>query len=205
MQALLIVDLQNDFCHPEGALATRGVRTDRMAGVADVYVRLAEEFRRAGRIVLFARTEHGVWTDSPTWRRRIKDPGKGVDAVPVCATEWGAAHFGIAPAESDRVVVKHRYSAFYGTDLEIVLRARGVTGLCVTGVLTNVCVESTVRDGFMRDYDMTVVPEGCTADADEHEMALRNIDTYFGSVLALADVSAALRDVAPAGAGPTGS
>ncbi|MGH3424752.1 MAG: cysteine hydrolase family protein [Nocardioidaceae bacterium] len=193
MDALLIVDMQNDFCHPEGALAKRGTDAGGMQDVADANARLAEAFRQEGRPVLFARTEHGAWTDSATWRGRIKPPGKDVDTIPVCATEWGASFFGIAPSDCDRVIVKHRYSAFYATDLEIVLRAKGIDSVCVTGVLTNVCVESTVRDGFMRDYAMTVVAEGCTTNtAAEHDMALQNIATYFGSVRSLPDVLADL-------------
>lgn len=189
VQALLVVDLQNDFCHPRGALATRGVDVAGMKAVADANTELARAFRSAGRPVLFARTEHGEWTDSPTWRRRVKGEGKGVDRIPVCATEWGAAFYEIAPEPSDRVVVKHRYSAFYATDLEVVLRARGMSGLCVTGVLTNVCVETTVRDGLMRDYEMTVVAEACGAgSAEEHDMALRNVTAYFGSVRSLPEV-----------------
>lgn len=193
MDALLIVDVQNDFCHPDGALAKRGADVSGMPDVADANVRLSEAFRWAGRPVLFARTEHGSWTDSATWRGRIKAPGKDVDTIPVCATEWGSSFFGVAPSGSDRVIVKHRYSAFYATDLEVVLRARGVGSVCVTGVLTNVCVESTVREGFMRDYGMTVVAEACTTNtAAEHNMALQNIATYFGSVRSLADVLAGL-------------
>lgn len=196
MDALLVVDLQNDFCHPRGALAQRGNDVTGMPAVAEANVRLADAFRRAGRPVLFARTEHGTWTDSATWRGRIKDAGKDVGTIPVCATDWGRSLFGIAPADRDRVVVKHRYSAFYSTDLEVVLRARGISELCVTGVLTNVCVESTVRDGFMRDYDMTVVAEGCTANtAEEHDITLQNVATYFGMVRSLPDV---LADLPPA-------
>ncbi|MGH3437309.1 MAG: cysteine hydrolase family protein [Sciscionella sp.] len=203
MQALLVVDVQNDFCHGEGALARRGMPMDAMPAVAEANRRLAEVFRRAGRPVMFTRTEHDRWTDSSIWRMRIKEQGKDVDAIPVCASEWGRSFFGLAPEASDRVIVKHRYSAFHDTELDLVLRAKLITSICVTGVLTNVCVESTVRDGFMRDYASTVVPEACAAGTTaEHEMALRNIAEYFGNVTALTDMLADLGAAEPvSGAG----
>jgi ureidoacrylate peracid hydrolase len=199
MQALLVVDVQNDFCHPDGALSRRGMPMDHMPAMAAANGQLADAFRRAGKPVMFTRTEHGPWTDSATWRTRIKEPGKDVDAIPVCVSDWGRSFFRIAPEGSDRTIVKHRYSEFYGTALDPVLRAQGITRVYVAGVLTNVCVESTIRDGAVRDYDMTVVPDACAAAAAaDHEMALRNISGYFGTVRTLPDVLAELETAEPA-------
>ena len=63
---------------------------------------------------------------------------------------WGADFFdGIAPRANERVVIKHRYSAFINTDLNTILKAKGIESVLLTGVATNVCVESTMRDAFM--------------------------------------------------------
>jgi ureidoacrylate peracid hydrolase len=190
MDALVIVDLQNDFCHPQGALARRGIRVERMEAVVAAVDRLARAFRAAGRPVLFVRTEHGPWTDSPVWVGRVKHPECGIERVPVCLEgSWGAEFYGLRPEPGDRVIVKRRYSAFYGTDLELTLRALGVRSIVVVGVATNVCVETTVRDAFMRDFDTVVVPEGCAANTpEEHAFGLRSIETYFGRVVPLEEV-----------------
>jgi ureidoacrylate peracid hydrolase len=82
------------------------------------------------------------------------------------------------------VVIKHRYSGFVGTDLDTVLRARQRRSVLVTGVSTNVCVESTVRDACMRDYHAVLVEDCCGALTEaEHQAALHNVRGYFGRVL----------------------
>ena len=83
----------------------------------------------------------------------------------------------------DVVVTKHRYNAFHKTDLDTILRANGVRTIVVTGVSTNVCVESTVREGFMNDYYIVLVRDGTAAYSnEEHEMTVRNIDRFFGEI-----------------------
>jgi ureidoacrylate peracid hydrolase len=92
------------------------------------------------------------------------------------------------------VVVKHRFNAFIDTELALILRSRRIRTLVVAGVLTNVCVESTVREAFFRDY-YAVVPEECVATYDkaQHDAALANIDTFFGHVTSVRELEAAWR------------
>jgi ureidoacrylate peracid hydrolase len=94
----------------------------------------------------------------------------------------------LTPRQSDLVVAKHRYSGFYETNLDSILRARSIQHLIVTGCTTSVCVESTVRDAMFRDYQCVVL-EDCTAEpigADmprtNHEASLLNIELVFGWV-----------------------
>ena len=84
---------------------------------------------------------------------------------------------------SERVVIKHRYSAFINTDLNTVLKARGIQSILVCGVATNVCVETTARDGYMYDYYVTMIDD-CSAayDAKLHMSTLENIRRHFGLV-----------------------
>lgn len=185
--ALMVIDVQNDFCHPEGAMAQRGVDTSGSPAIAEVTERLCSAFRAADRPVIFVRTEHGPWTDSPAWMQRLEESRLGgkEDVPPICAEgSWGSQFFTLAPAPEDRVITKRRYSAFFGTDLETVLHARRVHSVAITGVATNVCVEATARDAFMRDYDTVVISEACGAyTLEEHNTSLRNINTYFGRVV----------------------
>lgn len=185
--ALVIVDVQNDFCHADGALAKRGVKISAMPRMAAANQQLINAFHAVGAPVFFIRTEHGQWTDSVVWKSRVKPIEYQVDRIPVCIEgTWGAEFYGLRPESRDRVVIKRRYSGFYGTDLEISLRALGCVSLAVTGVATNVCVESTVRDAFMRDFDVVLVPEACTANTpEEHQIGVTSIATYFGRIASL--------------------
>ena len=90
------------------------------------------------------------------------------------------------------VLPKNRYSAFVGTPLDTMLRANGITTLILTGVATNVCVESTARQAYTLDY-YVVVPRDLTGGVNEtaKEMSLQNIDRYFGEVVDSADVLSA--------------
>jgi len=91
------------------------------------------------------------------------------------------------------VIDKHKWSAFYGTRLEVLLRILGTKLVLVAGGTTNACVESTVRDAFMRDYDVVVVRD-CVAGVNQewHEMALQVWELYVGEVVDLAEIEAQL-------------
>ena len=81
------------------------------------------------------------------------------------------------------VVKKHRYSGFIHTRLESVLQTLKIETLIMTGVSTNLCVESTARDGFMLDYRIVFVKDACAAfSQEEHDMTLKTVDAYFGMV-----------------------
>ena len=97
---------------------------------------------------------------------------------------WGADFYKLTtPARGEHICVKHRYSAFIDTDLDLVLRSQDIRTLIIAGVNTNVCVESTARDGFMKDYYIVFLSD-CTAAVirEDHEATLRNIQNHFGIV-----------------------
>jgi ureidoacrylate peracid hydrolase len=110
---------------------------------------------------------------------------------PICtAGSWGAEPISeIRIHVEDIVIEKKRYSAFFQTDLEAALKSRGIRTIIVTGTATNVCVETTCRDGFMRDY-YVVVPEDLVActDPNASQNALQNINRYFGTVTISDDI-----------------
>jgi ureidoacrylate peracid hydrolase len=90
----------------------------------------------------------------------------------------------IVPAEGELVIPKYRYSGFVSTYLDQYLRAAGIKTLVIMGLATNVCVESTIRDGFMRGYAIVVpadMTEGTSPEAKE--WSLKTIDTFFGEVV----------------------
>ncbi len=182
--ALVVIDMQNDYCHPDGSFGRRGATlTPPLASTVENLRRLASAARETGVPVIFIRTGHGPWSDSPTWLGRLRGI-PGVDKLPVCAEgTWGAEFYGLDPAPGDRVVTKHRYSAFVNTQLPLYLRSLEVRTLVCCGVVTNVCVESTAREAFMNDFHVVTVSDACSATStEEHEGALFNLDRYFGRV-----------------------
>ena len=106
------------------------------------------------------------------------------ESNPVCLpNSWGAQFYQVEPTTADCIVTKHRYSAFTGTDLNLILRSKGIETILVSGVVTNICVETTARDAFNLDYDVILVEDCCGAYfSDEHTSTLNNIRKYFGLV-----------------------
>jgi ureidoacrylate peracid hydrolase len=179
--ALIVVDVQNDFVSPEGSAGKRGDDVGAAIAMIPNLTRLIEEGRRVGLTIIYIRTTHSDWTDTPSWIYRTSQKS----GLSTCREgSWGAEFYdGISPLPSERVVIKHRYSAFINTDLNTVLRARGIQSVLVCGVATNVCVETTARDGYMYDYYVTMIDD-CSAayDAKLHMGTLENIRRHFGLV-----------------------
>jgi ureidoacrylate peracid hydrolase len=178
--ALVIVDVQNDFCAPEGVAGKAGKPLGACNAMLPKLQALIDGARAAGTQVIFIQTIHTKWTDSKTWLFRNGD--KPHDEI--CRENtWGAQFWGIAPRPDEPVVVKHRYSAFINTRLDSVLRTLRVENLIMTGVATNVCVESTARDGFMLDYNVVFVGD-CSAAYSQaaHDATLATMGTNFGRV-----------------------
>ncbi len=196
--ALVIVDVQNDFCHPRGAAGKRGKDLSQVPPMVGHLSHLLDHARRVGLPVIFIRTQHGPWTDSETWLGRNKTPVE--ERVLTCVEgTWGCDFYEVAPQEGERVVVKHRYSAMIGTDLDLILRARGVRTLLMAGIATNVCVESTTRDAYQMDYEIVFLSDCCAAySADEHQGTLHNMARHFGDVVSEEAVVAAWATTAAA-------
>jgi ureidoacrylate peracid hydrolase len=120
-----------------------------------------------------------VWLD----QARRKWGGRYVD-IPVCEENtFGWEFYKVRPEKDDVVVTKHRFDAFMDTDLDVILRSKGIKTLIITGLVTNVCVETTTRHAFLKDY-YVVVPDDCVAayTLKSHLNSLENIDNYFGEV-----------------------
>lgn len=186
--ALIVVDMQNDFCDSNGALARSGSDPSMIQAMAPRLLRLLEEARRVRLPIMHVRTEHSPWTDSAAWLGRHHDrprtvcfPGSwGVDYFPGFEPRSDAAR---EPGTHEFVVTKHRYSGFIGTDLDLVLRSQNVQTVIMTGEATNVCVESTARDAFMRNYWVVFVSD-CTASTVQsaHDATLFTMARHFGTV-----------------------
>lgn len=187
--ALLVVDMQNDFCADGGLVSRDGRDVTPAQQLATRLPRLIDSARAAGVLPVFIRSEYtcagNPWLSDAWLEQAVRERHGGYTTIPVCEPgKWSADWYGdLRPGPGEPVVTKHRYDAFQGTELDLLLRSRGIRTLVMTGVVTNVCVESTARAGFMRDYYIVMVDDGCAAYvAEDHAHTLRNIRRFFGVV-----------------------
>ena len=170
--ALLVVDMQKFFLDPASPTFTPGCPS-----ILPSVKRLVAAFRRAGRPVVFTRHVHhpaGLDGGIMDWWWE----GKCLEG-----SEESEVHPALAPAAGEKVVFKHRYSAFYNTDLETVLRCLKVEDLVVAGVMTNLCCESTARDAYFRDFRVFFPADGTGSVSEEmHLASLLNLAFGFAYV-----------------------
>jgi ureidoacrylate peracid hydrolase len=197
--AVLLVDVQNDFCAEGGAMHREGRDLSLAQAMIPRLERLVTAARAAGTTCIWIRNVYNTGPNhylSEVWLEQAKRRRNGayVD-YPVCEPEaWNGDFYAIRPLPEEAVVTKHRYGAFEGTDLDLVLRSRGIRTVIMTGVATNVCVETTARQAFLRDY-YVVFTSDCTATFSQaqHDAALFNIDQFFGQVVSGDEVMACWR------------
>jgi ureidoacrylate peracid hydrolase len=207
--ALIVVDMQNAFVHKGGLFDLAGMDIAGAQGVVHTIRRILDGARPAGLRVIYLQI--GYRPDlrdsggpaSPNWHRELalrlmRERPELVGRLLVHGTWDFAIVDELAPRDGDLVIPKARYSGFAGTPLDSVLRTSGVTHLVFTGIATNVCVESTVRDAFFHEYWPVVVADATmpAGPASQQAATLFNVETFFGSVTTAADVTDWLRRVA---------
>ncbi|ODU03728.1 MAG: hypothetical protein ABS81_13160 [Pseudonocardia sp. SCN 72-86] len=189
---LVVIDVQNDYCHADGVFAGAGLRVSDLDGLVSRINILVAAARAGGRPVVWVRME---WDDDTA-------VGLLAERSPFLATTglrsgtWGAELVaGLDPIPGDTVLRKRRFSAFHDTTLDDVLAGLGATTIVVAGVRTDFCVESTVRDAFFRDLRVVVASDAVAGFVDDlHRNSLRLMGTVFADVAPTADV---VRTLAP--------
>ena len=202
---LVAVDVQNDFCAEGGFFHQAGYDLSNIQRAVPPLVRLLDGARRAGVLVIFIQAIYDPEVLSGPMRERNRRRNL---EMPRCLTgTWGADFFSVRPQPGEPVIIKHRYSAFAGTDLEQVLRRRGIRSLLLTGVSTDTCVESTARDAYFLDFYVTLVADCCGALGEgDHRGALARADRDFATVATSAEIIEGWeRARATAPPAPTGS
>ena len=203
--ALVLVDIQNDFVHPDGVLGRGNVpgfadTTSLVPAMIDNSRRLLAAARAAGVLTVFIQMYGDTKYQSAATRalhlRRSGGRAAADDAGSGSVLEgtWGADFYeDIRPDGVSREVVvnKWRYSAFAGTNLDLVLRSNGIKTMVMCGDATSGCVESTTRDGFFADYYVVTAGDACADfDVARHEASLRKMDLSFGYVVSTDDLVA---------------
>ena len=180
--AVVVVDMQNDFCAENGYIhTTQGADMSGNAPLAARIGKLVEAARAAGAMVVWTRAifDHEL-LPAPMLSKMLE---KGKGAVCCASDSWGADFYEIGPADGEMVVDKRCYSAFHNTQFDDILRRRGIRTLVMTGVATNVCVDSTLREGFFHGYYI-VMPPDCVGSANAylHEATIKSVEFIFGHV-----------------------
>jgi len=188
---LAIIDMQKDFLDDGAACFIPGGRS-----VVPATTALLDAFRAADLPIVHVIT---VWqrdgadmsrftTSEILMERGLREGEPGIDPVDE-----------LTPLDSEYIVRKKRYSAFYGTSLELLLRSLGTVHLVVAGVATNFCVRSTVHDAAFRDF-LPVVARDCATSytPEEHEQSLKDIEAGFGWVKTNDEIGALLDLKVPA-------
>jgi ureidoacrylate peracid hydrolase len=208
--AVIVVDMQNAYATPGGYVDVAGFDISGAAAAIDQTKKVLDAARAAGVPVIYF--QNGWDKDyveaggpgSPNWHK--SNALKTMRARPelsgtlLAKGTWDYAIVdGLAPKPGDIVVPKTRYSGFFNTNIDSILRARGIRSLVFTGIATNVCVESSLRDAFHLEYFGVVLE-----DATHHlgpdfiqKAALYNIEKFFGWVSTVVDFCGAVSQVAP--------
>lgn len=181
--ALLIVDPQHDFCSKTGAIATRfGLDMKEINEAVPQLNGFIELCRKKNIFVIWIRE---VFSDRRMHANQKALWGGGEDIWLIPEGGKGCEWFEgmIAPLPQEPVVTKWQYDGFEDTELDLLLRSRGIKTLLMTGFTSNVCVETTARRGYMKGYHIVLVSDCAAATTPaEHEAAVHNIRTYFGHV-----------------------
>jgi ureidoacrylate peracid hydrolase len=163
--ALLVIDMQNAFCHPEGTLGISGVDVSPARATYQPVRDLAEAFAANGLPVIWTQQVH-LARDAARDAKALASHTAKRKQVSCLSGSWDARLVDeLADLASDPtfVVTKHRFGSFYETRLQPLLSMLGVTALFVAGVTANACVETTLREAYLRDYDVVAVTDAIAA------------------------------------------
>lgn len=175
----LVLDMENDLVHPDGPngksplgalVASRKIVALTAAAIARA--------RAAGVMIGFVRVGFSADYKEAPAESPVFSPARQNGLFKLGA--WGSEiHSDLPVRPEDIQVVKHRVSPFYSTNLEVQLRASGITRIYCSGVSTQAVVQATVRDGHDRDYEMIVLEDCCAAHADaEHANSIGSLGRF---------------------------
>jgi ureidoacrylate peracid hydrolase len=203
--AVVVVDMQNAFLSEGGMFDQAGYDITGAAGAIEANAALLPAMRKAGVKVVYVKMSYNAdYSDSggpqsPNWHKEL-----GLVLMQDRPETWGRyvtedtwdeeIREDIAPCPEDVVVRKQRYSGFAGTNLDMILKTAGVRYVLYTGVATNVCVESTLRDGYFLDYWPILVSDACNNSGPDYTRLSSewNVEHAFGWVTTTRDILKAL-------------
>jgi len=158
---LLVIDMQNGFCHPEGTLGLDGADLSHIRRTITPLARLIEVCQKHGVQDFWSIQEH-FQPDAARDRHRITPHTSKRFRPPALRGTWdGELIDELKPLAGERSILfsKHRFGCFYNTQLETLLKIHDIDTLAITGATTNACVETTIREAYLRDLDVVALED----------------------------------------------
>jgi ureidoacrylate peracid hydrolase len=184
--ALVVIDMQNGFLHEKGTLGISGVDTKRLAVIVPAMQRLIKRCRQAGIPVIWTVQEH-LAADASRAQKKLAAHTAKRRQISCLAGTWDADIIDelkpLAAGNPTNVIRKHRFGAFYETRLEMLLRQLGTRTLFVVGTTTNACVETSIREAYLRDYDVVAVTDCISGVNAEWEQVAQKVWAQYLCVL----------------------
>lgn len=187
--ALLVIDMQNAFCHQEGTLGISGVDVSPAQAAYAPVRRLAEAFSANGLPVIWSRQVH-LEHDAARAKKMLASHTAKRKRVSALAGSWDAAivdELADLVTDPTLVITKHRFGCFYETRLQSLLDMLGTTALFVAGVTANACVETTLREAYLRDYDVVAVTDAIASVRQQWLGVTKEVWAQYLGVLATTD------------------
>jgi len=203
--ALIVVDMQHAYCSPGGYLDLCGFDVSGAPPVIEETARVIADCRAAGIPIIYLQNgfspdmREAAGPDAPVWHKsnalKFMRANEAYAGKLITHGTWDHEILPeVAPQPGDTVVPKSRYSGFAGTALEQQLHARRIRTLLVAGVATNVCVESTIRDAYHREFFPIMVSDATMAAGPGAQAATEfNVKAFFGWVTTAAELRAGLQ------------
>jgi nicotinamidase-related amidase len=189
--ALIVVDMQNDFCMSGNTEPGRGPDAPTLAAVVRNVRRAVDLARETGIEVIFVRFLSDEKFQAPSWRDRNRRLGKQTRCR---EGTWGAEFHEVGPAPGERVFTKRaHFDAFLATRLEEHLVSQGVGTVVLAGLFSDVCVDSTARTAFQKGFHITVLTDCTTSLHLEPAAVLRFMAVLYGARLTTCDETARTR------------
>jgi len=189
--ALIVIDMQNDFCAPGGYInKVMGKDVGGAAAICPALQELVQHARQASIPVVWIAADYTPDRIPGSMRRKLQQ--RGITQICCEPGTWGADWFGVRPLANEAIVVKHNYAGFTGTPLASVLQKLGVSTLVFAGVQTQVCVESTVREAHALGFTAVVARDAVGSHSPAlHDASLTTMQFLFAEVMPVADIVSA--------------